>query len=63
MENFKNFNLREIDKNEALNTFGGMNAAEWIMYKAGQLKYKVSHMFDGFKMEIPKNPEDFHFFG
>ena len=64
MEKFKNFNLIEIDKNEALNTFGGMNPAEWIMYKAGQLKYKVSHMFDGFGWEknLPKNPEDFHLF-
>lgn len=63
MKEFKNYNLIEIDKNEALNTFGGMNPAEWIMYKAGRLKYKVSTWLNSIQLpNLGNDIDDYHFF-
>ena len=63
MKEIKNYNLTEIENNEALNTFGGMNPAEWIMYKAGQLKYKLSSWLNSSQLpSLSDNVDDYHFF-
>jgi hypothetical protein len=47
MENLSKFGLVELSKSESFEIIGGtMNPAEWLMYKAGQLKHYLSSWYN-----------------